>query len=85
MSDRRCVKCGFNEDQHQEGDAEFCGTYVPDTMAQWLRWRYGSRPYTTGDPSKGWDDLSVTDKAYWEHEAAAVKRAVARGGFKEQG
>ena len=55
---------------------------TPDTMAQWLRQRFGSRPFTTGDPSKGWDALSDTDKEYREHEAAAVKRAAARGGFK---
>lgn len=24
------------------------------------------------------------DESYWEHEAAAVRRAVARGGFKEE-
>lgn len=30
-----------------------------------------------------WDGMSDDDRAYWEHQAAAVRRAVARGGFKE--
>lgn len=55
----------------------------PDTMAQWLRQRFSPQPFKTGDKSEGWDAVSDTEKAYWEHEAAAVKRAAARGGFKE--
>jgi hypothetical protein len=52
----------------------------PDTLAQWLHKRFGN----TDDPAQwgGWDDLSMATREYWEHEAAAVRRAVGRGGFK---
>ena len=46
-----------------------------DTLPEWLNHRYGRNPH-------GWDDLSDDERSYWEHEAAAVRRAVARGGFK---
>ena len=48
-----------------------------DTLAAWLYQRFnpGSTP---------WNDVSSDDQAYWEHEAAAVRRAVGRGGFKSE-
>lgn len=52
----------------------------PDTLPQWLRWRFGGQR-TFGVP---FHDLDDADQSYWEHEAAAVRRAVARGGFKRE-
>jgi hypothetical protein len=51
------------------------GDDQPDTLAQWLYQRFRGG-------SAGWDTLGDADRSYWEHEAAAVRRAVARGGFK---
>jgi hypothetical protein len=48
-----------------------------DTLPEWLNHRYGRTPH-------GWDALSGDERDYWAHEAAAVPRAVARGGFKTQ-
>lgn len=48
----------------------------PDTLPQWLHQRYAVGhilPFSA---------LGDADRTYWEHEAAAVRRAVARGGFK---
>jgi hypothetical protein len=45
--------------------------------AAWLYQRFGR---FHGGVS--WSELYETDREYWEHEAAAVKRAVERGGFK---
>lgn len=50
-----------------------------DTLAEWLFHRFVEVPYGVGP----WDDLDQEDRDYWEHEANAVRRAVARGGFKE--
>ncbi|MGW5477657.1 hypothetical protein [Streptomyces sp. NPDC004008] len=46
-----------------------------DTLPAWLLQRFDPR-------SPDWDALSDDDRAYWEHHARAVRRAVARGGFK---
>jgi hypothetical protein len=48
---------------------------APDTFPAWLRQRYTA---TYVD----WDHADDADRSYWEHGAAAVRRAVARGGFK---
>lgn len=56
------------------------GYYRPiiDTLPQWLAWRFGELlPDTEWPPA-----MRDGEVAYWEHEAAAVRRAVARGGFK---
>lgn len=45
-----------------------------DTLPQWLHRRFG--------PERAWGSLRPEDQAYWVHEAAAVRRAVERGGFK---
>lgn len=46
-----------------------------DTLAHWLSRRF--------DVNAGaWDAMSDDDRSYWEHEAEAVRRAVARGGFR---
>ncbi len=49
-----------------------------DTLPQWLAWRFGRLATTATD----WAGLDEDDRAYWKHEAAAVRRAVERGGFK---
>jgi hypothetical protein len=54
-----------------------------DTFPQWLYQRMGVSRWRTDDPSRGWDGLSEEDKAYWIHEAAAIRRAAARDGFKK--
>ena len=46
-----------------------------DTLPQWLYQRFNP----TGVP---WENLHPGEQLYWKHEAAAVRRAVARGGFK---
>lgn len=46
-----------------------------DTLPAWLAKRFDPR-------GADWDGLSDDDRAYWAHQAAAVRRAVARGGFK---
>jgi hypothetical protein len=52
-----------------------------DTLAEWLYKRLISSYYS----EITWEDLDDNDKSFWEHEAAAVRRAVARGGFKVEG
>lgn len=48
-----------------------------DTLAEWLYNRFYFPKMVQ------WADFSDEEKSYWEHEANAVRRAVARGGFKE--
>jgi hypothetical protein len=50
-----------------------------DTLPAWLHQRFGTR----GQHAQTWDALTDNDRSYWEHEARAVRRAVARGGFKQ--
>lgn len=50
-----------------------------NTLAEWLWNRF--LIMGTGIEQK-WSDLPEEAKQYWEHEAEAVRRAVARGGFK---
>lgn len=52
-----------------------------DTLPEWLYRRFAR--YRGDAPA--WEALSADDQAYWAHEAAAVRRAVARGGFKGGG
>ncbi|MEF9521335.1 hypothetical protein [Streptomyces sp. RB13] len=47
-----------------------------DTLPSWLHWRFGPH----GQP---WAEVPDDDKLLWEHQARAVRRAVARGGFKQ--
>jgi hypothetical protein len=47
-----------------------------DTFPQWLYQRFNP----TGIP---WENLHPGEQLYWQHEAAAVRRAVERGGFKQ--
>ena len=53
-----------------------------DTLPEWLHQRFGA--YLHGGDNQPWDHLPDDDRAYWAHEAAAVQRAVARGGFKDR-
>ena len=53
-----------------------------DTLPEWLHQRFGA--YLHGGDTQPWDHLPDHDRAYWAHEAAAVRRAVARGGFKDR-
>lgn len=50
---------------------------VEDTLPAWLYQRFNE---SLAAPA--WDRLTEADRTYWEHHAAAVRRAVARGGFK---
>ena len=69
MGERGCVPVDvFNRVYEPEQPAA-------DTLPEWMNHRYGRNPH-------GWDGLSDDERAYWAHEAAAVRRAVARGGFK---
>lgn len=49
---------------------------TPDTLPAWLQHRFDPR-------GPEWDALDEDDRAYWEHQARAVRRAVARSGFKQ--
>lgn len=52
-----------------------------DTLAQWLHARFAS--VATGERIHPyWSELNEHDRQWWEKEAAAVRRAVGRGGFK---
>lgn len=51
------------------------GATEADTLANWLHLRFGKN-------ATAWEYLDLVDREYWEHEAQAVRRAVARGGFK---
>jgi len=55
-----------------------------DTLPQWLYNRFGKlmERLDPTEVAKDWDRLEEADRLYWEHEAAAVRRAVGRGGFK---
>lgn len=48
-----------------------------DTLPAWLYSRFNDRL-----DAPAWDQLADDDRTYWEHQARAVRRAVARGGFK---
>lgn len=47
-----------------------------DTLPQWLYWRFAQ-------DACPWGELSEGDQLKWVYEAEAVRRAVARGGFKK--
>lgn len=47
-----------------------------DTLPAWLYQRFNR-------VAPPWTSLSDADRSFWEHEAAAVRRAVARDGFRE--
>lgn len=53
-----------------------CPDHPADALPEWLYQRFDRQRVGA------WSDLSDEDRAYWAHEAAAVRRAVARGGFK---
>lgn len=46
-----------------------------DTLPAWLRQRFTAS-------GVDWENLDDAERSYWEHQARAVRRAVARGGFK---
>lgn len=57
--------------------ADETATETPaDTLPAWLYQRFMP-------DGIGWDQLDEDDRSYWEHQARAVRRAVARGGFKQ--
>lgn len=60
-------------DQAAEGSEEAPSA---DTLPAWLHQRFAVGHIPT------FETLGDADRTYWEHEAAAVRRAVARGGFK---
>lgn len=51
-----------------------------DTLPQWIYQRFAKDNLTYGN--REWYELSDDDRLFWEHEAQAVRRAVARNGFK---
>lgn len=56
--------------------ADSPGLAPNDTLGAWLYRRFSK------SISPAWVSLPDEEKDYWEHEADAVRRAVARGGFK---
>ena len=59
--------CGCPSDEHPA---------ALGTLPAWLHQRFDPR-------GPDWDQLDDDDRSYWEHQARAVRRAVARGGFKQ--
>ncbi|MFF0512462.1 hypothetical protein [Streptomyces sp. NPDC004250] len=59
--------CGCTTDEHPA---------ALGTLPAWLYQRFMAH-------GVGWDNLDDDDRSYWEHQARAVRRAVARGGFKQ--
>lgn len=54
-----------------------------DTFPAWLRHRFeGRRSAQESGTYRSWEELRDEEKDYWVHEAAAVRRAVNRSGFK---
>lgn len=53
------------------------GGEADDTLAQWLYNRF-----SMARNHDAWEELEENQQQYWEHEAAAVRRAVGRGGFR---
>ena len=62
-------------------DATYVAAPEVDTLAAWLYHRFDEHKHSRRPK---WTDLDSDDQAYWEHEANAVRRAVARGGFKSR-
>lgn len=62
-----------SSDPEHIDDCPGCDT--TDTLPAWLAQRFDPR-------GADWEQLGDDDRAYWEHQARAVRRAVARGGFK---
>lgn len=52
-----------------------------DTFPEWLYNRMRCH-FELGPSRVPWRELSTDDVDYWKHEAAAIRRAVARDGFK---
>jgi hypothetical protein len=63
------------DDANARDNARQAGTSQPDTLPAWLQQRFDPR-------GPDWSALTDDDRSYWEHAARAVRRAVARGGFK---
>src|SRR5690606_36351306 len=59
-----------------DGHDQWADDEQDDTLPAWLYQRF----MVSG---VGWDNLDEDDRSYWEHHARAVRRAVARGGFKQ--
>jgi hypothetical protein len=73
-----CVQCGivWPCPTYKELDVAIeAQPAAEDTLPAWLVQRFDPR-------GPDWGALTDEDRAYWEHQAAAVRRAVARGGFK---
>lgn len=69
------IRCGCGKPAHSNlSPCDGPEAWRPDTLPQWLAQRFGKT---------SWGEMSPDDQSYWEHEAAAVRRAVGRGGFKQ--
>jgi hypothetical protein len=63
-------------DAAKAAEAERVEVKPVDTLPAWLYQRYAVGHILP------FEALAEADRTFWEHEAAAVRRAVARGGFK---
>jgi hypothetical protein len=74
---------GWHGDFYDQGEfngwADVTKPAATDTLPEWLYQRFA---VIHGAPT--WDQATDSDRAYWEHQARAVRRAVARGGFKAE-
>jgi len=73
--DRTGEKESFATRLMKSGTDQMMSDLLDDsTLPEWLAQRFA-----TDD----WDEMSDVDKDYWKHQAAAVTRAVLRGGFRK--
>ncbi|MEH0542960.1 hypothetical protein QA802_07725 [Streptomyces sp. B21-105] len=72
---RRCKDC--SGEGLRRVAAEEQPTETQDSLPAWLYQRFMP-------DGEGWENLDADDRSYWEHHARAVRRAVARDGFKAE-
>lgn len=82
ISDSMKEKRPLSEEEWQAFLEQMLDVDPPNTMAEWLFWRFG-RLEANANGEK-WEELHPDQQSYWVHEAAAVERAVMRGGFKHR-
>lgn len=70
------IRCGCGRDAHSNLSPCHDPEAVNDTLPQWLYVRFGKG-------GLGWHELDADTRSWWAHEAQAVRRAVARNGFKQ--
>lgn len=70
------VRCGCGRDAHSNLSPCDETETAADTLPHWLYVRFGKG-------GLGFRELDADTRSWWDHEAQAVRRAVARNGFKQ--